>query len=154
MLTPNAVYVPFMHRGVTLIALLSSACTVQGVCDSTRIEYCNAADVSCQGRLVDAYTWESNPIGSGWLPYRGRREYVFTFRDKTDGNRKIAGEVYEIVPYVASVPTGSDAVIASGNLAVQTPLGNGQILILNETCADYFLRVVVRAAPVADAGTD
>jgi hypothetical protein len=74
-------------------------------------------------------------------------------------NQILPWQVYEIIPYVSSDPAhnGSDAVIASGNPAIVgvsncgNPVAPGCISIRNETCAQLFVRVVVRGTPV-DAG--
>jgi hypothetical protein len=133
-------------------------CQIQGKCeyvdDPSLVDagkgslksYCFAGDPTCHGRLIDPNTWESSPITEGLL-YGAQRVWDLH-------PRGIQGRIYEVVPYIAaSIPDPkNDAtqwVIAPGNLAevkiVNDP-NDPFVRVHNDTCAEYYLRVVVRAA--------
>lgn len=100
-----------------------------------------------QGRLLEPDTWESNALEAGWLDFPGQRTWIFEMRD-------LGGRTPQIVlPYIsasdAPAATGSNFALASGNLAEISSVGPGRILVKSGVCADYFLRLVVIAAPVA-----
>lgn len=138
-----------------VLALAAGACQLQGKCeyitdpglvDAGR----GSLQTYCCGHLLDPYTWESTPITQG-LPYGAQHEWELHARG-------LSGRIYEVVPYIAAAlppdPTKEAVqwVVAPGNLA-EIKIINGAepiILVHNDTCAEYYLRVVVRAAP--DAG--
>jgi hypothetical protein len=110
-----------------------------------------------QGRLVSADLWESSPIDGRWLDFPKQRVYIFELEELGDREPQL------IVPYVSAVPDplhdeSGQFTVAGGNLAEIFGAQKGRIGVKNGTCADYFLRVVVQAAPFppgtgADAGT-
>lgn len=142
-----------MRARILAVALLSAACTPQGVCEYHLVNYCADDDATCTGRLFDPYTWESNPIDSGWLPFPGQREWIMTLRDAKTSAR-IAGQVLQITAYVSSNNVGSDGTLAGGNLAEVRMVTSNVIGVRNDTCADYFVRVVVTSRPLPDGGTE
>jgi hypothetical protein len=99
-----------------------------------------------EGRLLSADLWESGPVDGVWLDFPRQRVWVFDLT--TLGNDRVPQLV---VPYVSAqvdpVHEGGNWTIAAGNLAEQSNVANGQVVIKNGTCADYYLRVVVQAAP-------
>lgn len=116
---------------------------------------------SGEGQLAADDIWESTPEESDAIPYTRERTWFFKLPMATDR------EILEVIPYVRADSninvTGGNETIGSGNLAEISGVGPGQFAIRNDTCADYFIRVVVRLAPVgptapsvpsADAGGD
>jgi hypothetical protein len=95
-----------------------------------------------EGRLLSADLWESGPINGTWLAFPKQRAWIF---DLTSLGSDRLPQV--IVPYVSADSDGSSYTIAAGNLAEQSQVANGRVVIKNGTCADYYLRVVVEAAP-------
>lgn len=95
--------------------------------------------------MVDANTWESTPLDADWIPFT-RQRVVFVQMNGLAGRTPSV-----ILPYVSAdknpIRTGSNWVIAPGNLAEQSGAGPGSITVRNNTCADYFLRLVVTAPP-------
>lgn len=142
------------------LALATDACQLQGKCEynpdpkagalySVRY-YCDGSPPTsdagaCAARLVDDYTWMSHPL-SGGLDYGAQRDWRLSLKD--GAGREIKGTVYEVIPYIASSLNGEATqwVVAPGNLAEITTSGH-TVTVHNDTCAEYFLRVVVRAAP-------
>ncbi len=98
-----------------------------------------------EGRMVAPDAWESNPIDGKWLPFPRQRSWVFEMRDL--GQR---------TPYLPEVfisgnenPSAENGnfTLAGGNLAEVSSVGPGRMTVKNDTCADYFVRVVAHAPP-------
>ena len=128
-------------------------------CDDNDIQFYGSKEG--EGRLLSADTWETGPIDGDWLPFPRRRAWVF---DTTAlGNDRVP---YDITPYVSAQANwrneGGNFTHGAGNLAEISGVGGGQVVVKNGTCADYYVRVVVEAAPrppsasssSSDAGTD
>jgi hypothetical protein len=163
---------------IATLAFVLVSCTLQGVCDvqTTPTSYCEGtAACACQdpygncspddrkkccaGRLIDPNTWESGPISSNWLPFAGQYYWGMHLRDVKTGALLPVDRISDITVYVASYINGSDSTIAAGNLGeaqVCTDASKctvGTVVVRNDTCASYFVRVVVHASPApVDAG--
>lgn len=148
---------------VPALATTPAACFPQGQCSASSVEYCAPGDTSCAGHLVDPYTWQSGPIDASWLDYAHQRYLLMHFRDGVT-NQMLQGRPYDFEAWIApeadaSAPGGQFAQ-ASGNLAEwswSAGPDSTSITVHNDTCADYFIYVVVRSAPDGtspDAGAD
>lgn len=110
---------------------------------------------SCaEGEALDANTWESGPLTGTYLDFHGEREWVF---DPTPwmGTRE-PDNVFAYISF-SSTPTadgGEGFAPPAGNLfeitPVKTPSGY-KVQALNDTCAQYYLRVVVTYPMTKDA---
>lgn len=109
------------------------------------------------GRLIDANTWESGPIDGEWLRYDHRMLLVL---DTSLLGTRIPTSV---LVYISADPRplqGGTFTIGGGNVADITVPGPGAIYVKNNSCAEYYARVVVQAAPLEpdggapDAGAD
>lgn len=100
-----------------------------------------------EGHMLDAITWESNPIEGGWLPLPGNRTWVFQ-------PPQVYNHRTTVIPFVsgsaAPLDAGANYTVGSGNIAVVVPFPDGTFWIANTTCADYFLRVEVQIRPNPD----
>ena len=100
-----------------------------------------------EGRLLSADLWESSPVDGIWLDFPKQRAWIFDLHDLGDRVPQV------ITPYVSAqadpVHEGGNFTIAAGNLAEISGVQNNQVVIHNGTCADYFLRLTVEAAPRA-----
>jgi hypothetical protein len=98
-----------------------------------------------EGRLIDADNWESSPIDGDWIPFTRQRVVFFEMRDLGD---RIP---YQIIPYISAEPNpvhdNGNWTLGSGNLAEHSGAGPGTIAIKNDTCADYFIRIVATVPP-------
>lgn len=115
-----------------------------------------------QGRLIDVDTWETGPIDGAWLPFPHQRLYILDLHDLGDRVPTV------VIPYVSAqadpLKEGGNFTIAAGNLTEISAPAKGQVFVKNDTCADYWVRVVVETAPrpptpppsasAADAGGD
>lgn len=100
-----------------------------------------------EGRLLDENTWESQAVNEPWLHFPGRRSWIMDTR--------LLGARFAAIPkvYVSGssdpVRLGANFTEASGNLAEITVTTNpGVLIVTNGTCAEYYARVVIEAAPV------
>ncbi len=109
---------------------------------------------------MDAHTWESTRLGGTWLDFPGERGIFLNLVDATqlvpgDPSTTINGEIYEVVVYISTSnhpdTDGTQFTIAGGNLAIIKNFPPTHVFVQNDTCADYFVKVVVHAEP-RDAG--
>lgn len=98
------------------------------------------------GRMVDENTWESNPINGEWLWYPRQRAYIFDIR-------ALGGRTpFSVEPYLSAAREpmkGGDATLGSGNLALIANVAPNRVDIRNDSCSDFYLRLVVRVPPLA-----
>lgn len=169
-----------MRRAVATAAVLlaaglgwaSGACQLKGTCEyvddpkspSYSIsQYCDGSNSAtpCEAQIsADGTTWISHPLERG-VAYGAQRDWWMHLRDK-NGRALRVGDVYEVIPYISATPPGGETqwVIAPGNLAEIRVAGNGGdpiVKVHNDSCAEYFLRVVVHVTPNAgavDSGAD
>lgn len=141
--------------------MIAAGCTLQGSCDAPPvIDYCNPAkpnaNQTCNAALKSPYDWYSNPINKQWVKFPAFGQ-IYMFLKDPAGNTFV-GTPDEVVPYVATNETGDDAVIAAGNLAVHRACPDNApcIILTNETCVGWYLRVVVHTTSTGmpDAATD
>ena len=110
-----------------------------------------------QGELVGPGIWETTPQYGKWLPFPAQRKwYLFP--------QQLAGTDFaRVLVYISAAeepnPT-EQYTLASGDSALirQFPDGrNHGVEVKNNTCADFFVRVVIEGYPqagAADAGAD
>lgn len=105
-----------------------------------------------EGRLLSADLYESSPIDGVWLDFPKQRAWIFDLHDLGDRVPQV------ITPYVSAQADpnhepGGNFAVAAGNLAEISGVTKGQVVVHNGTCADYFLRVTVQAAPLAPSAS-
>jgi hypothetical protein len=104
------------------------------------------------GHVVDANTYETNALDEPWLNYPGEQSYLIQYPD-------FGRPPLTVIPYVAIDPNANAPneqwTVASGNLTEISIASSTQVFVHNDTCAGYYLRVVVLFPPVEaiDAGT-
>lgn len=98
-----------------------------------------------EGRLLDADTWESSPVDGQWLDFSQQRIWFFDISALGDRTPDL------IIPYVsaesAPFPEQGNFVIGAGNIAEISSATKGSVVLKNGTCADYYLRLVVKTSP-------
>ncbi|MDB4944496.1 MAG: hypothetical protein JWP97_4030 [Labilithrix sp.] len=111
-------------------------------CDGDADTY---GDAPGEGHMIDENTWESSPPDGDAIPFTKQRVWYFQIPEFGD---RIP---YEVTPYISAeqnpIRENGNFTIGSGNLAEQSGLGAGRITIKNNTCADYYIRVVAHAPP-------
>jgi len=106
---------------------------------------------SCaQGERLDANTWESGPVaGTPYLDFHGERTWVFDPSPWMGARQPVGFQVYLALDPQPSGEGGTGFAQPAGNLAEITPVKVGdawKVLVLNNTCAQYYLRVVLTYA--------
>ena len=98
-----------------------------------------------EGRLLDPDRWESSPVDGDWIPFTRQRVWYFEMRDLGDRTPDV------VLPYISAernpVHDNGNWTLGAGNLAEQSSTGPGRIAIKNNTCADYYIRLVAVASP-------
>ncbi len=99
------------------------------------------------GRLVSADTWESNGIEDRWLDYAPQRTIAIPLKQL--GNRWPTSVLVYVSGHprpVGEEPQHSFA-LATGNLSTLQWVSKNSIDVRNDTCAQYYTRVVISVAP-------
>ena len=109
-----------------------------------------------EGEPIDADHWESNPALGNALPYTRERTIFFdvpAFADRVPATI----ETFISADQNPTSANGNET-SGSGNLAEVSGKGPGRFAVTNNTCADYYVRVVAFFAPtrppVPGAGTE
>ncbi len=102
------------------------------------------------GFTHDPNIWESGTVEGPWVPYQHQQTLFVEFRNAAPR------PVEQIDVYISNAEAPYDTndifAIATGNVAELQWVGSAGINIRNNTCQDYFARVVVTfAANAADA---
>jgi hypothetical protein len=104
-----------------------------------------------QGSMIDATTWQSNPVEGAWLPFPRQQVYYFDVP-------ALGGQTPQVfIPYLSAQrePAKSgDFTIGAGNLTLLFGPGPNRIGVKNDTCSDYYLRLVLGIPQPVDAGSD
>ncbi len=128
-------------------ALSAPACYGRN-CEGTSVVFGKEAG---QGSMVNSTTWQSSPIESEWLPFPRQQLYYFDVP-------ALGGQTPHLVlPYLGATrePAKSgDFTLGSGNLTLLYNPGPNRIAVKNDSCSDYFLRLVVQIPTAPDAGND
>lgn len=116
-----------------------------------------------EGRLFTADKWESSAIDGVWLDFPKQRAWIFDLHE-LGGRTPTVVTTYVSAQADPNHEPGGNFTLAAGNLAEVSAVAPDQVVIHNGTCADYFVRVVVEAAPrapnaslpssIPDAGDD
>ncbi|MDF2691882.1 MAG: hypothetical protein K0S65_265 [Labilithrix sp.] len=102
-----------------------------------------------QGGMIDENTWESSPMDGTWLWFPRQRVYFFDIPP-------LGGRVPKlVVPYVAASPqpqiNGGNFTVGAGNIALLSGVRANHVDIRNDTCSDYYLRLVLLVEPLPPA---
>jgi hypothetical protein len=102
------------------------------------------------------WTWQSSSIQSQWMPFKGNETVSFTL----PAPFLTSAKGFTLEAYVSTgadqwADGGGQFVQAAGQLAEFQIVDSQHFTVFNDTCSDYYLRVVATmpAAPV-DAGPD
>lgn len=139
----------FAFVAVALLALpmaTAPACFPQGACDATWSIYCTPQDTACRGRLIDDTHWESSALDGKWVSFPKNGTIRIDPRDGT--GRKAKGAFVRTQAWISAceVPStpGCNFAFAAGNNAEWHWFdGDRNLDIRNNTCEDFFVRVVI-----------
>jgi hypothetical protein len=113
------------------------------------------------GEFLGPELWESSPADADWIDYPPRSFIHVFLQNWSDEGRPFV----EVHAYISEVrhpvcngdgcETANNFSEATGNLAEWTRTTPGSIFLANDTCAHYYVRIVLRAGrptnPAADA---
>ena len=112
-----------------------------------------------EGHLLSADEWETSALTEGWLEFPHQRSWDIDLHEL--GADRIPTLIIPSVSAQANpLKEGGNWTNAAGNLTTLLA-DRGHVYVHNDTCADYYLHLYVRAAPIApftppttDAGAD
>lgn len=133
------------------VSLTNEACLTRA-CDYSDGEWGNKPG---QGSLIDANTWQSTALDGEWVPFpHSVRLALFP---------PLGRAPTEIVVWISAEKkqaAGTNFTLAGGDVAKISDVSDRAFAVTNGTCADFYVRVVARAAPAppppppVDAGSD
>jgi hypothetical protein len=142
--------------GVGFSASLMPAC-YGNECRGDEVDVGSATPEGGTGELSDPNTWESSPMDGQWFPYLHERVVHFHFPDAFGGRQPDW-----FIAYISADPAPNnqdnghalaDYTPAAGNVAKWSGVLPDRATIFNDTCSDYFIRLVVHAPPL-DGGIE
>lgn len=101
------------------------------------------------GRMLDENTWESSPSDGEWLPFPRQTAYNLSL---PFGGRRPEWWL----GYVSGQqrPNTGNLTLGAGNLTVFNGVGPNALTVFNDTCSDYYIRVVAWAAPFGSSAAE
>jgi hypothetical protein len=91
-------------------------------------------------------TWESSPEDGGWAPFPPMVSETFDYGSLFPSCPSISIDDPQLSPDQVPSQPGSNFAWAAGNLAEVVGAAPGSITVFNDSCADYYIRVVVHCA--------
>lgn len=98
-----------------------------------------------EGHMVTEDIWESNAYNEPWLPYPRQRFYFFNVA--AWGGRAPLIKTPYLSANSMQNQGGANNIIGAGNIAEMFGEGPNTLNINNDTCSDYYLRLVVQLPP-------
>lgn len=98
-----------------------------------------------EGMMLDENTWVSGSIDGEWLWFPRQRYYVFDL--SALGGRMPEKPLVYISGSLQPSKFPANMTLAAGNLAQIYAMRPNGIDVKNESCSDYYLRLVVEAIP-------
>lgn len=132
---------------VVATAALAGGCTARN-CDGDVLTYGRSPG---EGSLADPNTWQSTPFDGRWLDFPHRRQWILDTSALGSRTPKAVYGYVSAFPEPNKVPSPGERTgnftLAGGDLLLFVLVKPGQLSVLNSTCADFYLRVVVEAVP-------
>jgi len=102
-----------------------------------------------QGEMVSPTQWESTPTVGPWLSFPRQRAYVFDIR-ALGGRTPYDWNVFLSAASQPNVggPNAGNQTTGAGNIALVQNIGPNRIDVFNDTCSDYYMRLVVTVPPL------
>lgn len=108
-----------------------------------------------QGELISDDMWESSPTVGEWIHFPRQRGYAFDIR-ALGGRTPAAHHVYLSAASRPNVPGPSQGnqTTGAGNIALVQNIGPNRIDVVNDTCSDFYMRLVVWVPPFPPSPTE
>jgi hypothetical protein len=112
--------------------------------------------VAYQAGTAEAGTYQSSSWQGPWLHFPGGRRYVLAHHLGQAPASVTAYLSFKEYPGPQGNPDDKPGNVSqgSGNAALIEQVDAQNIQVRNDTCSDFYLRVVAQASAAADAGTD
>lgn len=141
----RALALPVVCGGILVGTLLANEGCLTDACKGSYAR----RDVGL-GRRLDDDTWESGPIDGDWIP--------FTRQMQLELFHPLNRVPYEVLVWISPEQrplNGSNFTLAGGDVATVYKALPDVVSLTNGTCADFYVRVVLRAprVPSLDAGS-
>jgi hypothetical protein len=157
--------------GALAVATISVvSCFPQNQCDYQYAEYCAVdagPDAPCMGQLLSPTQWQSGPFEGNWLDFSQNKNWYMHLRDGVTG-QELLGDIINVEGYVSPEQNPNDP-NASGNQFAPCagnlceiygvpdgpdggPTGGWALNVHNDSCAVYYVRVIVTTTGPGDAG--
>jgi hypothetical protein len=110
-----------------------------------------------QGDLLDSQTWESTPLTQPWIPYPASVGLTLFYGEFFPDCLASDVESYLSPNSSPATTPGGQFTTGGSNITEWLPTAMpGIITIFNDSCADYYIRVVIHCPPTPpmDAGMD
>ncbi len=135
--------------GVTTTAAMACALATAAVTPACLTRACDPSQElyglkEGEGRLLDEDTWESSPLDGKWLPYPHQRTWVLFYGAYMKGRTPSSVEVFLSADERPN-QAGSNFTQGGGDVVKMYNVTSDSMGLVNGTCADYFVRVVVKA---------
>ncbi|HKQ67735.1 MAG TPA: hypothetical protein VJT73_00275 [Polyangiaceae bacterium] len=127
--------------GALLAALLPLGCNV-AACDTA--DESNPPEIYRNGTVTDG-EYESSPWKSGWLHFPGGKQYILEHHlGHTPKNYMVS---------LSFTQDGERSTQCSGNSCLELCITDDAIWLKNDTCAEFWIRVVTTGGRSATPGT-
>ncbi len=127
-----------------LVALASST---SSACYAPECEGDHRRQPAAQGVMLDDVTWASGPRDGRWLEHRRRRAWFLELPPSRKGELPVSVEPYvSAVPEPFKDPGGGTFSVGTGPTADLRLGPANEVIVANNTCGDFWLRVIVRYA--------
>lgn len=137
--------------GIGAVSFVTPACQN----DTCEFSFGSWGGVPGQGDLFAPHIWESTPVDAPWIPYPGQRWLTLNFGNLLPNCTNILPTAYISADQDAAV-IGNNYTLAGGNVAewANVQLGPGFIVLFNNSCGDYFVRVTIECSQSSPDGGD
>ena len=148
-----------LAAALVLLALVTPGCFGRE-CEPTFLDF---GDKPGEGDFIDADTWESTTLDAPWLDFPAQRTYRFIIPQFTREGRQTYFQEALVSP--SPIPNQDNCnketppvcnapdnwTVGTGNIALFFLARNGYVNVKNDTCAHFYVRVILRAKPLPPA---
>lgn len=132
-----------------LVGLAAAPGCATKECEGDSLSYGGRAG---EGRIVDRDTWVSGELDGRWIDFAPQRT-VFVTIPEFRGRTPLSVQAWISPVAVPNLPAADGAAadnftVAAGNLAEFLQFRGDSVRVFNATCAQYFLRVLVKVEPL------
>lgn len=146
----RALALPVVCGGILVGTLLANEGCLTDACKGGVTSF---GDAPGQGSFIDENTWQSVAVDADWLR--------FPHQTRIDFKHPLGRAPYEVLVWISAEQRpverpGANFTLAGGDVATISAQRADTISVYNGTCADYYVRILARAAawPKPDASAE